>query len=71
MPGPGKNFLKMDSLIFFKGERKGVEREREAHQFVVPPIYAFLVFFFKDSIFRERGREGQRERNINVLLPLT
>ena len=30
-------------------------------------------YFFKDFIhlfFRERGREGERERNINVWLPL-
>ena len=60
-------------------ERKG---ERAKHRFVVPLIYAligcfffsFVLKFFKDFylfIFRERGREGERERNIDLWLPPT
>ena len=30
-------------------------------------VFSFLWILF---IFRERGKEGERERNINVLLPL-
>ena len=50
------------------------ERERGRHQFVIPLIYAFFGWFFFFfffwrfylSIFRERGRETERERNIDV-----
>ena len=34
-----------------------------------PPLNNFLKIFYL-FIFRERGREGERERNINVWLPL-
>ena len=34
----------------------------------MPPLFCFLRFLF---IFRERGKEGERERNINVWVPFT
>ena len=43
-------------------------------QKLIPPPRdsLFLFFVFKKIlfIFRERGRKGERERNINVWLPL-
>ena len=37
--------------------------------FHCPQLYFFKIFYL--LIFREKGREGERERNINVWLPLT
>ena len=38
--------------------------------FLLKIIFIFLKIFYL-LIFREKGREGERERNINVWLPLT
>ena len=38
---------------------------------MIPPFSFLFLLRFYLFISRERGREGERERNINVCLPLT
>ena len=67
---PGNHIERGFSRTTLRGIFKGEQRSKRLHSW--DAFAVLLNNFFKEFIylFGERGREGERERNINVWLPL-